>query len=119
MAKQKIEMEPAASSVAPGTLSLLVSLTNRAFARVEMTEIKFERESAGPPARYKYTLSATDGREWEQDILFDRADDPGMTFSVSDYWRESSEFAEFRQLRSTLIRCAIDHGMVSFKSEWE
>lgn len=115
---QKIEMQPAASTMDPGTVSLLISLVNRAYARVPMSEIKFEREGVSTPPLYTYRLEAVDGREWTQAILFDRPGDPGMTFDVPGYWRESAEFAEFRSLRATLVKMVIDHGLVSFKSEW-
>ena len=118
MPKQKIEMEPAASTMEPGTLSLVIGLANRAYARVPMSEIKFERVGVSAPPLYSYKLEAIDGREWTQSILFDRPGDPGMTFDVPGYWREAAEFAEFRSLRATLIKLVIDHGLKSFKSEW-
>ena len=118
MAKQTIEMVPAASTMAEGTLSLVVSLANRAYQRVPMSEIRFERVGQSTPALYLYKLEAIDGREWTQNILFDRAGDPGMTFNVPGYWRESAEFAEFRSLRATLVKLVVDHGLVSFKVEW-
>lgn len=119
MPKQKLEMEPAASSFEPGTLSLLVSLVNRAHQRVPMTKIEFKRDGVDVPPAYKYSLHAEDGRVWRQDVLFDRPTDPGMTFDVPDYWREAGEFSEFRSLRSTLVKLVIDHGLTSFKSTWE
>lgn len=119
MPKQKLEMEPAASSFEPGTLSLLVSLVNRAYQRVPMSEVKFKREGVTTPPLYKYTLTAEDGRIWKQDVLFDKPGDPGMTFDIPGYWRESAEFAEFRSLRATLVKLVVDHGLTSFKSTWE
>ncbi len=118
MAKQTIEVEPAASSMDPGVLSLVISLANRSYQRVPMTEIEFKREGVSTPPLYKYTLKAADGREWKQDILFDRQSDPGMTFDVPDYWREVAEFAEFRSLRATLVKMVVDHGLTSFKVDW-
>ena len=48
---QKIDMDPAASSVDASSFSLLVALVNRAYARVPMGSIKFERDVVGPPER--------------------------------------------------------------------
>lgn len=118
MAKQTIELEPAASTMDPGVVSLLVALVNRAYARVPMTSIEFKLVPATSPARYTYELKAADDRTWTQSILFDSLSDPGMTFSVPDYWREVAEFAEFRSLRATLVKMVVDHSLVSFEASW-
>ena len=103
----------------PGTLSLVVSLINRAYARVPMNSIEFKRQGVSTPPLYKYTITALDGRVWDQLILFDKPSDPGMTFDVPGYWRESAEFSEFRSLRATLVKMVIDHGMTTFESDWQ
>lgn len=54
------------------------------------------------PKVFHYKIEAADGRLWQQDITFDNAVNPQMTFNVSNEWR-LSEFSGQRTMRNFLI----------------
>ena len=71
---------------------------------VPLSKIVFERTSAEgvEPKVFLYKIESADLRLWKQDITFDNAANPLMTFTVADAWR-LSEFSSQRTLRNALV----------------
>jgi hypothetical protein len=113
--KIDITVEPVSDEVA-AELSILMHLI--VGVKLALVRIEWTRQVIGPPARYDYKIVTQDGRDWSQDILFDSATDPGMTFDVPGYWRESAEFAPLRPLRAKLIDMTRRFGITRIEAVW-
>jgi hypothetical protein len=113
--KIDITVEPI-SDDASAELSLLMHLI--VGIKTPLVRIEWTREAVGPPAQYEYKIVTQDGRIWRQEVLFDSPTDPGMTFHVNDYWREGSEFAPLRPLRTKLIDMTRRFGITLIEAVW-
>lgn len=87
---------------------------------VAMEHFVLTRTQGLPNQRFTYHFTATDGRDWNQELRAAGAQqsEPTMNFSITDFWR-LSEFSLHRPIRDRLVAWVDTYGLINLDHEWK
>ena len=85
---------------------------------VPLDRLQLKQQPATPDT-YDYEFNAIDGRNWNQQIVFEVSTsfEPSMTFDVTDLWK-LSEFTLHRPIRDALITLIQKKGLIELDVKW-